>query len=109
MGQSRRRTDDAATITLWCDGVPLAKLLADVDKLAQGLAEGAKLRVRTDLAEAWTAVPALCLERDYRLLHRRDTWEGVTEIALMAEYPPPHWPIPRRYRRSFIWTKENAW
>jgi hypothetical protein len=86
------RTDEDATIILWCGGVPLTKLLADVDTLAQGLAEGAVLRVRTDLKEAWTAVPALCLERGYRLLHQSDTWEGVTEIALMAEYPPPSGP-----------------
>ena len=89
MAQSRNRTDEDATITLWCGGVPLAKLLADVDTLAQGLVEGAVLRVRTDQPEAWTAVPALCLEHGYRLLHQSDTWEDVTEIALMSEYPPP--------------------
>jgi hypothetical protein len=86
------RTDEDSTITLWYSGVALPKLLADVDTLAQGLPEGTVLRVRTDQPEAWTAVPALCLERGYRLLHRSDTWEGVTEIALMAEHPPPSGP-----------------
>ena len=87
-----RSTDDDSTITLWYGGETLARLLVDVDTLAQGLAEGMVLRVRTDQPEAWTAVPALCLERGYRLIHQSDTWEDVTEIALMAEFPTPSGP-----------------
>lgn len=89
---TRIRTDNDSTITLWYGGEPLARLLADVDTLAQGLADGMVLRVRTDQPEAWSAVPALCLKRGYRLLHQSDTWEGVTEIALMAEFPAPSGP-----------------
>lgn len=56
------------TVVLWYPTAPLARLLRDIDILAQGLQEDAVMRVYSDSPEALTAVPDLCAAHGYTLL-----------------------------------------
>lgn len=55
-------------IVLWYPTAPLARLLRDMDTLAQGLHGDAVMRVYSDHPESQWAIPELCAARGYELL-----------------------------------------
>ena len=69
-------------IVLWYPTAPLARLLRDMDTLAQSLRGNAVMRVYSDHPESQWAIPDLCAARGYELL------TGLPLGQLEGDYRP---------------------
>jgi len=69
------------TAVLWYEHATMARLMADLAILSQGLPAGGVLRVRTSLREAWDTIPGWCETRGYLIVHKSAAYEGAREGA----------------------------